>query len=168
MQYLVDAYNLLFRAVKKRGSLQNTRQLIIEELNESVSHLNMAIVLVFDGADENLSDFSRGHFGAIELIYTSKGKSADEYIIEEVALAKSPEKITVVTSDRELANHCKNLGAQKMSIHEFISLLAKKKLKKKRVPSTSSRKFQESTSEFTRLLRAFEKKLQLGFGDEEF
>lgn len=158
--FLVDAYNLLFRTLKKRGSLEKSRQLMIEELNEAVSHLKLQVILVFDGAEEHLPHPSRGHFDAIELVYTSKSKTADEYITEEVANSRWPSRITVVTNDRELAGRCKNLGAKKLTIDEFIAFVTKKKIKKKRLSAAPARAFRESTSEFNRLLRAFEKKLE--------
>src|SRR4051812_44855014 len=115
MLYLVDAYNLLFRTLKKQGTLERTRHKLIEEINEAVSQLNLLVVLVFDGAEEHLPHPTRGHFDAIEIIYTSKTKSADAYITEEVAHSNAPTQITVVSNDRELAGRCRNYRAKILS-----------------------------------------------------
>ncbi len=158
MHYLVDAYNLLFRALKKRKSLENSRQQMIEEINSAASALNLQITLVFDGADEHQSYPTRGHFDRLELVYTSKNKTADEYISDEVIHAKNPAEITVVTNDRELATRCKDHRAKIQTIDGFIGYLSKKRAKKKRLSPSKERVFNESTSEFIRLLTIFEKK----------
>ena len=146
MKYLVDAYNLLFRALKKRGSLEKSRQQMIQELNEAVSHLNFQVTLVFDGAEEHFPHPSRGHFDAIELVYTPKNKTADEYISEEVINSKSPSQITVVTNDRELSLRCRSHRAKTQTIDEFIRFVSKKRSKKKRTSSSPERSFKASSS----------------------
>ncbi len=158
MQYLVDAYNLLFRSTKKRGPLEQTRQQLIEELNEAVSKLNLQVILVFDGADKHFSHASRGHFNAVEVIYTPQGQTADEYISEEVIQSLKPAQITVVTNDRELAHRCKAHRAKILTLDQFISFLMKKKIKKRKT-SSSARNFRDSEIELNRLLLIFEKKM---------
>lgn len=159
MHYLVDAYNLLFRTLKKRGSLEKTRQTLIEELNEMVTEFNLHVTLVFDGAEEHLPLPTRGHYDAIELVYTPKNQTADEYIYEEVSLSRTPAQITVVTSDRELSGRCHQHRAKTLTIDEFLQLLSKKKFKKKRLSISHDRPFRDSDPEIARLLQIFEKKL---------
>lgn len=156
MQYLVDAYNLLFRSGKKKGSLEKERQSLIQQLNEVISQLHIHVTLVFDGAGERISLPTRGHFDAIEIIYTTKGQTADEYISDEIYHAKKPSQRTIVTNDRELAARCRNFRAKTMSLDEFLQLLLKKKKKKK--PSKTLHSFRDSNPEIERLLKIFEKK----------
>ena len=157
MRYLVDAYNLLFRTLKKKGNLEKNRQRMIEELNDAASDARLKLSLVFDGADPHLPFSSRGHFDAIELVYTPKSISADTYISEEVAQSKTPSQITVVTNDRELAIRCRSYRAHTLSIDAFIALVTKKKAKAKRRPL---RAFKSSGAEISRLLTIFEQKLR--------
>ena len=157
MHYLVDAYNLLFRTSKKTGSLEKSRQKMIEELNEAISNSKLNVTLVFDGAEQHLPYSSRGHYDALELVYTPKSMSADEYISEEVINSRSPTQITVVTNDRELSIRCRNHRAKTQTIDAFIAFLTKKKAKAKKVLSAPI--FKESNFEFTRLLLIFEKKM---------
>ncbi len=159
MHYLVDAYNLLFRILKKRGPLEKNRKRLIEELNRPISKFNMHVTLVFDGAEEHLLLPSRGHFDAIELVYTPKCTTADEYIIDVVSHAKSPEQMTVVSNDRELARKCHAYRAHTLTIDAFLSLLSKKEAKKSRGKKTPSTPLQESSAEFARLLLIFEKRM---------
>jgi predicted RNA-binding protein with PIN domain len=160
MHYLVDAYNLLFRTLKKRSSLEKSRQSLIQELNEIIAEINLHVILVFDGAEEHLPLPTKGHFDAIEIIYTSKNQTADEYIYEEVTLSRTPAQLTVVTNDRELTGRCHQHRAKTMTIDEFLHLLFKKKTKKKKHLKTShDRAFRDSDPEIIRLLLIFEKRV---------
>jgi predicted RNA-binding protein with PIN domain len=159
MHYLVDAYNLLFRTLKKGGPLEKSRQSLIEELNEIVSELNLHVSLVFDGAEEYLPLPSRRHFNAIEIVYTSKHQTADEYIAEEVVLSPSPAQFIVVTNDRELSRRCHQHRAKTLTIDEFLNFLSKKKTKKKRLNPPGHRVFRDSDPEIARLLMIFEKRM---------
>jgi predicted RNA-binding protein with PIN domain len=160
MHYLIDAYNLMFCSLKKKGTLRERRQLLIEELNETISQSNLHVTLVFDGAEDSFPHSGRGHFDHVELVYTPKGKTADEYITEEIASSRLPGHITVVTNDRELAGRCRNYRAKTLTPGVFLTLMTKKKEKKKKSQSVQpARSFQESSAEFKRLLLIFEKKL---------
>ncbi len=159
MHYLVDAYNLLFRTLKKRGSLEKSRQSLIEELNAVVAELNLHVTLIFDGAEEYLPLPTRGHYGAIEIVYTSKSQTADEYIYEEITLSRSPDRLTVVTNDRELSGRSHQHRAKTMTIDEFLKFLSKKKMKKKRLKTSHERAFHDSDPEIARLLLIFEKRM---------
>lgn len=168
MHYLVDAYNLLFRILKNRGPLQKNRQKLIEELNEPISKFNMHVTLVFDGAEEHFPSPTRGHFDAIELVYTPKNTSADAYIIEMVSHAKSPAQITVVSNDGEIAKKCRNFRAHTLSIDDFIHLLEKKEAKRARSAKSRAAPIRESSSELSRLLIIFEKRMLEDIGKDFF
>jgi len=159
MHYLIDGYNLLFRLLKSKGSLEKARQELISELNDLVSELRLNVTLVFDGAQEHLLPLSRGHYDAIEIIYTHKEQSADEYILDHLDHVRSPAQFTIVTNDRELKGKSHQLGAQVLTLDGFLGFLQKKKTKKKKRETRRGVQFRESEAEFTRLLLAFEKKL---------
>ncbi len=158
MRYLVDAYNLLFRTRKKKAPLEQYRQSFIEDLNEIISKLNLQVTLIFDGAEEHLRLPSRGHFETLEIIYTNKGQTADEYIFDEVAIAKSPAQLTIVSNDRELTGRCRQHRAKTLTIDEFLHFLSKKKAKNKRLTRTP-KSFRETDPEIARLLVIFEKRM---------
>lgn len=157
MHYLVDAYNLLFLSGKKQSSLEKGRQSLIQQLNEIISQINLTVTLVFDGAGERIALPTRSHFDTIEIIYTTKGQTADEYISDEVFHAKKPSQLTIVTNDRELAARCRNFRAKTLTIDEFFQFLLKKRKTKKTTKYAHS--FRESDKEIERLLKIFEKKL---------
>jgi predicted RNA-binding protein with PIN domain len=159
MHYLVDAYNLLFRTLKKSSSLEKSRQFLIEELNTIVAEINLHVTLVFDGAEEHIPLPTRGHYDAIEIVYTSKSQTADEYIYEEITLSRSPAQLTVVTNDRELSGRCYQHRAKTMTIDQFLHFLSKKKIKKKRLKTSHRQAFRDSNPEIARLLLIFEKRM---------
>jgi predicted RNA-binding protein with PIN domain len=159
MHYLIDAYNLLFRTLKKCKSLEKSRRFLIEELNTAISQLHLHVTLVFDGAEKPPSLATRGHFDAIEIVYTPRGQTADEYIAQEVSLSRSPAQYTVVTNDRPLALRCRQYRAKTQTIDEFLLFLFKKKIKKKRRTSSREEAFRDSDPQIARLLMIFEKRM---------
>ncbi len=72
-------------------------------------------VLVFDGpADPRLAD----RYGGVELRW-SGARSADEEILR--LIAGRPRQWTVVTADRALAAHCRDLGAHHLTVERFLA-----------------------------------------------
>lgn len=154
MQYLIDGYNFLFRLARSRKTFQQKRLEFIEWLNDISYSLKLNITVVFDSAEHFAS---RGHFDALEIIYTKKDLSADAYIIEKIHASPHPERITVVTSDRELAAKSRAFKALPLTVEAFMALLNKKRTKTKK---KSPRPYRDSDPEIERLLRIFEKRLE--------
>lgn len=158
MHYYVDGYNLLFRLAPKKNSLDLNRSAVISSLNRIASQLHLRITLVFDATQQKERlGVARGNYDAIEIVYT-ENKNADNYILEEVENATAPSQITIVTSDRELAGRAKQLGAQTLSISEFVNWLLRKKNKKK--TASSPKVIQDSPSNIERLLKIFEERFK--------
>jgi uncharacterized protein len=145
MHYFIDGYNLLFRFSSDESALENSRKEFISDLNNTSNFLNLDITLVFDAAYTN-DDLSRSHFDNIELIFTSEGESADDYIVDALEFCKKPQNEMIVTSDKGLSRRCRGLGAHTQSVHEFIKWIrhrdrtgkGKKKQSKELFPSESS------------------------------
>jgi len=157
--YLIDGYNFLFRLTKTKAALQTKRLHFIETLNDLISTLKLNAIVVFDSAHPSSRLPTRGHFDALEIIYTTKNLSADAYILEKIQSAQHPEHITVVTSDRDLTASSKAFKAKTLSIEAFLNFLTKKKNKQKqKFPKTSI--LRDSDAEIERLLRIFEKRLE--------
>jgi predicted RNA-binding protein with PIN domain len=110
--------------------------------------------LVFDGNDPHEKHSSKHHIAQVEIVYTSKHITADQYIFEEVQLHKHAKEITVVSNDQELIKRCKILGSKALSLTEFLSYIAKKEKQKTTQP------YRETPQEISRLLEIFEKKLR--------
>jgi predicted RNA-binding protein with PIN domain len=153
MHYYIDGYNLLFRVTEGKKSLQQKREAILELLGHQITDLNLHLTVVFDSKQHH----TRGHLADLEIVYAAENQSADAYIIQEIERSSDPGQETVVTSDRELAQSCKLLGARTQSIDAFLASLLKKRKKKKR---PTAHPFRDSDAQIARLLEIFEKRLE--------
>lgn len=126
MHYLVDGYNLLFKTAWA-GKLEEARRKLIEELDDHASRLHLHITLVFDAPLQS-ETLQRGHFRSLEIIFTARGETADDFIAN--SLSRHHHRTTVVTSDKNLARRVKGEGIFVESAHDFLQRLRKKSLKK--------------------------------------
>ncbi len=126
MQYYVDGYNLLFKEARawNLSSLQEARTRLIHELDILAERLKLSITIVFDAPFQS-DDLKRSHFRTLEIIFTAKGQTADEFL-EQVAEVKQ-KRAVVVTSDRTLARKVKSYHTKVEPVHEFIVRLRKKR-----------------------------------------
>jgi predicted RNA-binding protein with PIN domain len=158
MKYIIDGYNFMFRIQEeeRKKKLEKARESLIALLDEELSIIKTHVYVVFDSS-EQVKDYAQSAFlKHIEVIYAPKGLSADQYIIERLEQSKSPKTLTIVTSDSGLALQCQQLGAKILSIDDFVTLINKRKQKKKSLLKPS---YKESTQEIERLRKIFEEKL---------
>ncbi len=158
MHYLIDGYNLLFRIAKSRRSLEKKRLELISDLNDAIAPLRIGATLVFDGADEHIAYATRARFDALDIVYTTKALSADEWILDYLEQTAHPSQYTVVSNDRELLGRSKLLQAETLNLNQFMDLLQKKQARKKRA-GTRVGTLKASDRELARLLLIFEKRL---------
>lgn len=125
MHYIVDGYNLLFRILTSSVDLATRRQQIVENLNKKVKLLGLQVTIVFD-SNYRLEESTKSHFETLEIQFTSRGITADEWIIEKVRQITNPETIIVVTSDKKLAWIIRNSSVRTESIEEFVTTLNKR------------------------------------------
>ena len=158
MQYLVDGYNLLFRLSKTRLELKQKRIQQICALNDAVSVCSLNVTLVFDGSDDSIPYPARQHFDALSIYYTTKGLSADDFILHTIKTAQHPDHFTVVTNDRDLATNCKVYAEKIMPLEKFLTILLKKKTKQDKKAQPVERAFKDTDREIARLLAIFERR----------
>ncbi|MES2199491.1 MAG: NYN domain-containing protein [Chlamydiota bacterium] len=163
MQYWIDGYNLLFRIPHLQGSLEEKRKQLILDLNDLAKKSKLSFVLVFDANDKDRSLDSRSNYDALEIIYTTSKKTADEAILERVEAVRHPATVCVVSSDKGLTSQVRALGAQVLSLSEFCLFLDKKRMKKQNLRIGSE--CQDSPKEMDRLLKIFEDRFR-SMGDE--
>ena len=140
MHYYIDGYNLFFKTFDPLPeNFQACRNRLIKILHDRVDYLKLNATLVFD-AHHHSGEEHRFHPGNLEVVFTRKGQSADDFILEEIASSLAPHRETVVSSDRELRHRARNLGANVTSVEEFIdnlsSRFANKRRKEKKQPSS--------------------------------
>lgn len=155
MHYYVDGYNFLFRIFEKIDPLEKKRDQLIEILNEELKFLKGRCSLVFDSSQQIRDCPQCAFLENLEVIYTPRGLTADNYIIELVEHSRNPKAITVVTSDGGLGRQCSHLGSLVMTIEAFITFILKKTKKSEATkPSQTS-----SDAEIERLRKIFENRL---------
>lgn len=125
MYYYIDGYNMLFRLLHAGDDLRSQRQELIQDLQLKVNLLQLEVTLVFDSHYQP-DEGSRSHLGALEIVFTPLGETADEYILQELKELRSPSDYTVVTSDKKLAWLCRRRLAKTESIDDFITWLNKR------------------------------------------
>jgi predicted RNA-binding protein with PIN domain len=170
MHYLIDGYNLLFRLVESKKSLQAQRQSIIRSLQKEFKHLHLQGTIVFDGSHKRGEQSGLSYQSPLIIAYSHSGETADQYILERLETASSPSEITVVTDDRSLASAARALKARTLSLKSFLAMLEKKYAQKqhKKEDRHDSHPFQESKKDFERLLKIFEERLKKELSEEKF
>jgi hypothetical protein len=141
MHYIIDGYNLIFRLGLTPVSLQGKREKLIETINQKASALQLSCTIVFDAAFSP-GESTRSHIHHLEIIFSSQGQTADEWIIEDLKHKKSPQKIILVTSDKQLAWYARQMNVASQTIEEFMETLEKRyknvlKPKKKKIKDIS-------------------------------
>jgi len=125
MHYVIDGYNLIFRLGLTPASLQGKREKLIETINQKASALQLSCTIVFDAAFSP-GESTRSHIHHLEIIFSSQGQTADEWIIEDLKHKKSPQKIILVTSDKQLAWYARQMNVASQTIEEFMETLEKR------------------------------------------
>jgi predicted RNA-binding protein with PIN domain len=110
---ILDGYNLILRTpALKPGdgrTLRESRDKLINLLSWGFGSGEARMLVVFDGAEVTGSD-QRG--GRVEVRFSRPPQKADDLIRDLVeAELKHTERLTVVTSDLEVARHARAMGA---------------------------------------------------------
>lgn len=135
MHYYIDGYNLLFRVLRAGDDVRKQREEITVDIERKVNLLELDATLVFDSHYQE-DDNTKSHFNSLEIIFTSTGETADEFILQELKESQNPSQHTVVTSDKKLARLCQLRLAKTESVDEFLAWIGKRyrnKLRQKKI-----------------------------------
>lgn len=120
---LVDGYNLILRSPSlKPGpdrTLREARDKLVNLLSWAVGAGDARFLVVFDGADERGDDEGGAR---VEVRFSRPPQKADDLIralVEE--RVERVERLTVVTSDLEVARHARAMGAEIALADLFLS-----------------------------------------------
>jgi predicted RNA-binding protein with PIN domain len=110
---ILDGYNLIHRSAAMRPgadrTLRQAREKLLNLLSWAVGSGEAKFLVVFDGAEGIHPDERQGR---VEVRYSRPPKKADDLIRELVEdRMKQVGRITVVTSDLEVARHARAMGA---------------------------------------------------------
>ena len=120
---IIDGYNLIYAwdelRVMANLELALARDVLIRMVCDFAAQRRVSATVVFDAYRVRGGDGSTEDFGAVQVVYTKEGKTADSYI-ERLAyeLAKT-HTVRVVTSDLEEQNVILGCGALRVSTEEF-------------------------------------------------
>jgi len=154
MLYYLDGYNLIFSHLKRGNSLREQRDLLIEFLRTEFTFRRWKGLLVFDGFCEQGEDNERAYAGPLQIVYTSKKQSADDYILEHLRWRRRQKKAcTLVSNDQHLIKEASLLRASSLSNENFLHSILKE--------APTSQDYKEtkvSRREMDRWLSLFEKR----------
>lgn len=120
---LVDGYNVLLNCPQFTSLLDAefnlARNRLIRTIADFGDYHGHRVIVVFDAQRQNLGKPARQKQEGIEIIYSQRGQTADDYIIEWIQRYKGEKHIEVITSDRALSNTVQRLGASVQTTFEF-------------------------------------------------
>lgn len=120
---VVDGYNVInswqdFRKFREEN-LEHARELLKEKLAEYTAFKGYSGIVVFDAQEvQGVASFEKN--GALEIVFTNEGETADSWIERRVYdLVKSGSSVFVVTSDYAEQLNVLGSGAYRISAREF-------------------------------------------------
>lgn len=124
MRYIfIDGYNIINSwsdlAISKEESLENSRQRLIEILENYVAMREDKLYLVFDAHLSKRSIEKEEKTNNITVVFTKEGETADSYIERKVNLIGRKKEVIVVTNDNLEQQTIFQRGATRMSSIEF-------------------------------------------------
>lgn len=152
MIYFIDGYNLLFFAIDDPNRFLKQKQEMIAYLQSAFLQCRLSGFLVFDGKHRREEESGRSYDDPLEIVYAPKGQSADQYIVEKVSLLKNPKEAMVVTNDKGIIAHVRELGALTSTNASFL-----KSLHTRSAPIHKEKLTKDTPKNIERLLRIFEK-----------
>ena len=151
---IIDGYNVILRTPQlKPGegrTLRESREKLLNLLTWAFGPGDVRFLVVFDGAD---GPVAQERAGRIEVRYSRPPQKADDLIRAVVEdQVQKVERLTVVTSDLEVARHARAMGADIALADLFVaSMLGPAASEKPEKPTAISKKELE---EWAKLFRA--------------
>ncbi len=122
MPLLIDCYNVLH--AEKPATLAGLGEASLCGLLAASPWARSGVTVVCDGRPKPHSPDPEA-VGAVVLIFSGAGRSADDVIIELIEKDSAPRRLTVVSSDRAIRKAARRRRARDWSSEEFLSRLAK-------------------------------------------
>jgi hypothetical protein len=121
MPYLLDTYNIVHAGRALGGAVSG---LTVRKLCQWIvaSPLPIKATLVLDGRPKP-DEPDANEFPDVNFVYSGAGISADKVIGQLLERSGHRKKTTVVTNDRAVALHARQLFAQAMSSEAFLKML---------------------------------------------
>jgi predicted RNA-binding protein with PIN domain len=149
MSYLVDGNNVMGQRVGWHRDRVRARRELLDELARFALTKKARVDVVFDGApDEHFADGSS--YRGVRVYYAARGSDADERIKALVEHSRERRTLSVVTSDRALAEYIRRCGAQVVRAGEFRRRMEAAEAEGASQAATDAPPFEESTERWMR------------------
>lgn len=124
--FILDGYNLIGAlpryATRSTGSLDRSRELLINDALKAAGWTGRQLIVVFDAAKNSEPGRTEPRAsGAVRVIYSAPGESADDVIERLVGSLKG--SVTVCTADFALQRAALARGGARSTPREFEALL---------------------------------------------
>jgi len=126
---IIDGWNVCWKIPEISDlipdDLEGARAKLSQIINMRYSDKKVIIKIFYDGQSGISTE--GGNNSKIEIRYSKNPQKADHLIIQFLKREKNLKQWTVITSDRDLADKIKNLGAQVIKSEMFIKKLSLQK-----------------------------------------
>ena len=123
MTFLIDGYNLLHALGLARprgpGQLEKARGDLMNWLHRVKTDQAASITVIFDGRDNLQQDHTVAIDHGIRVQF-SVGQLADDFIEEMIQRERTPQRLTVVSSDHQIQEAARRRGCIVRSCSDFI------------------------------------------------
>ncbi len=121
LHIIIDGYNLIRQSAElsrlDRRDLELGREALIDRLAEYRRVRGHAVTVVFDAGNGIHQGRQKAFVKGIRIVYSGRGELADT-VIKQMA-ARERQRATVVSSDNEVAAHCRACGCATLTSPEF-------------------------------------------------
>lgn len=129
--YFIDGNNLFgaekSTAKEKSNLSTGVREKLGFKLERFFFDKNAKVILFYDGFEKDKLKLKK-----IDVKYSNR-READFFIRQEISTARNPKLVTVITSDRALAEFAKKCSCKVLSSEQFLGELNSKKARNEEV-----------------------------------
>jgi predicted RNA-binding protein with PIN domain len=122
MKWLIDGHNLIGQMPNLRLSDPNDEEKLLAYLRRFRARTGHSLTVIFD-AGKTYQSGSKQKKGGITIQFVSSGQIADQVLIRRIRQVRNPQEVTVVTSDRAVAQAAQQVGIRVTPAHEFARQL---------------------------------------------
>jgi predicted RNA-binding protein with PIN domain len=161
MKIMVDGHNLMHaddeaRAALDRQEPDRARVRLLEVVGAFARYHHKQALIVFDGSGGHpLPESARG---PVQYCFSGPDRKADDVLLDRLRSSTGRREILVVTSDREVADAARHLGAKVQASAAFlqeVERLGRRRQKKKPAPEPSGKRRGPSATEVEEMLMEF-------------
>lgn len=161
MALIVDGYNVLFAIADYGGqsvsdAIAEARGRLLDRLAQYRRRTGEAVTVIFDSRKSQGGARQQDTAGGVQVLYSHPPRIADDDIKRLVESTASDRQVRVVTSDRELADACRQRGAKVVGAMTFWRELSRSNKAERGDQNETMQKHQSpSDDEMRELLDAF-------------